>query len=146
VQGVIIRDGAESGGSGGLEFDLPEILAALGERVAKGRWRCVGLQYTSRDEQNIPVLEEAATSGQPVSGSALTSGIGQSLQVIDGDFEALDENNRCWVIIRAVDSSWWEVWSDDPSVLDAVRVRFQNTGLTPGRLSGPQLQPTRPIM
>ena len=65
MQGVIIRDGAEPGGSGGLEFDLPEILAALGERVAKSRWRCASLQYTSRDEQNIPVLEEAATSGQP---------------------------------------------------------------------------------
>jgi hypothetical protein len=81
----------------------------------------------SRDEQNIPVLEEAAAPGQAVWGSALTSGIGQLLQVIDGDFEAFDENNRCWVIIRAVDSSWWEVWSGDTSVLDAVRVRFQNT-------------------
>jgi len=127
VQVVIIRDGAEPGGSGCLEFDLPEILAALGERVANSRWRCAGLQYTSRDEQDIPGLEEAATSGQAVWGSALTRGIGQLLQVIDGDFEALDEHNRCWAIVRAVDSSWWEVWSDDPSDLSAVRMRFKNS-------------------
>jgi len=127
VQGVIIRDGTEPGGSGGLEFDLAEVLAALGQRAVTSRWRCTRLHYTSRDERNVAVLERAGTDGQAVEGSDLTGGIEQLLQVIDGEFEAFDETDSRWAVIRVVDSSWWEVWSDDKSVLEVVRTTFRIT-------------------
>ena len=127
MQGVIIRDGTEPGGSGGLDFDLRDVLAALGQRVVTSRWRCPRLRYTSRDERDVPVLEQAGTEGRPVAGSDLAGGIGELLQVIDGEFEAFDENEVRWAVIRAVDSSWWEVWSDDKSVLEAVRTTFRIT-------------------
>jgi hypothetical protein len=127
VQGVIIRDGTEPGGSGNLDFDLVEVLAALGQRVMTSSWRCPRLQYTSRDERDVPVLEQVGTEGRTVLGAELTRGIGQLLQVIDGEFEAFDENEGRWAVIRAVDSSWWEVWSDDKSVLEAVRTTFRIT-------------------
>jgi hypothetical protein len=126
VQGVIIRDGTEPGGRGALDFDLVEVLAALGSRVYEARWRCTHIRYTSKDERDIRVLEQVA-SGEVVSGGNLSDGIDQLMQVIDGEFEGLDESGQRWVLIRAVDSSWWEVWSDDVSVLDVVRTTFRNT-------------------
>ena len=125
MQGVIIRDGTQKGGAGGLEFDLREILAALGKRAVESRWRSPYLQYVSRDEQDISVLEHLGAQ-DVVSGADFVNGIDQLLQVIDGEFEAFGKNGR-WVVIRAVDSSWWEVWSDDQSVLEAVRARFRTT-------------------
>jgi len=126
VQGVIIRDGTEPGGSGGLAFDLRDVLAALGPRAVESRWRFSHLHYVSRDEQDIPVLEHVAAQGA-VSGADLAKGIEQLLQVIDGEFEAFDENDRRWAVVRVVDSSWWEVWSEDPSVLEAIRAKFRIT-------------------
>jgi hypothetical protein len=126
MQGIIIRDGTEPDGPDGLEFDLREVLAALGKRAVESRWRSSYLQYVSRDEQDISVLERLGAE-LVVSGADFVNGIDRLLQVIDGEFEALDKNGR-WVVIRAVDSSWWEVWSDDQSVLETVRAKFRTTG------------------
>ena len=138
MQGVTIRDGTEPGGSGGLEFDLREVLAALGKRAVAFRWRSRYLQYVSRDEQDISVLERLRAQ-DVVSGADFVNGIDQLLQVIDGEFEAFDKNRR-WVVIRAADSSKWEVWSDDQSVLEAVQAKFRITGDASGSQAG-----SRPI-
>jgi hypothetical protein len=128
MRGVIIRDGTEVGGSGGLEFDLQEILDALGEQAATSRWMCRNLRYTSRDEKDVPVLERVASPGASISGAELADGIGGLLlQVIDGEFEGFDSGNQPWAIIRAVDSSWWEVWTDDESARQAIRAKFRVT-------------------
>ena len=55
----------------------------------------------------------------------LMDGTGQSVQIIDGQFTGVDEQGDAWVVIRAVDSSWWEVWSDNQWVHDAIRAHFR---------------------
>ena len=125
MQGLKIRDGTEPGGPGGLQFDLSEVLAALGRVAVKSRWSCADLNYVSKDDQDVPVLERAATPGQTVSGVELVDGLGQLLQVIDGQFTGIDEQGDAWVVVRAVDSSWWEVWSDNNWVHDAIRAQFR---------------------
>ncbi len=132
MHGVKIRDGTELGGSGGLTFDLAKILAALGKPAGKSRWSCTDLNYVSRDDQDVPVLERAAIPGQEVSGRELIDGTGQSVQVIDGQFTGVDEQGDAWVVIRAVDSSWWEVWSDNQWVHDAIRAHFRVVESIPG--------------
>lgn len=125
MRGVIIRDGTEPGGGGGLEFDLPEVLGALGERVAASRWRGRGLCYVSRDERGIEALERLGAGGE-VMGGELLAALPRLLQVIDGEFEGLGTARPSpWVVVRAVDSSWWEVYSDEPAVLVAVQGRFR---------------------
>ena len=124
MQGVIIRNGTEPGGGGGLEFGLAEVLFALGPRVAESRWLCRDLHYISRDETDIDTLDLAAAGGL-VEGHDLLSALPRVLQVINGEFEGVSEDSTPWVIIRAVDSSWWEVLSDDPSALQAIRQRFR---------------------
>jgi hypothetical protein len=130
ARGIVIRDGTQPGGSGGLEFDLAQVLLALGEPAAQSRWKCSRLHYVSNDDCDIDVLEQASAPNGSVRGADLVNGIQQLAQVIDGDFEATDAAGRQWVLVRAVDSSWWEVWSEDESVLGAVRNTFKFTEAT----------------
>jgi len=58
-------------------------------------------------------------------GSELIEGARQLLQVVDGQFSGVDEDGNVWVIIRAVDSSWWEVWSDNEWVHGAIGTHFR---------------------
>jgi hypothetical protein len=125
MRGLIIRDGVAPGGEGSLEFDLAEVLTALGERVATSQWRVRGLWYTSRDEKDIEPLDRLG-NGASIDGADLLECLPRLLQVIDGEFAATTHDaSSPWVIVRAVDSSWWEVLSDDPAVLAAIRSRFR---------------------
>jgi hypothetical protein len=124
MRGVVIRDGTEPGGTGGLEFDLAEVLSALGPRVGESRWSSRNLSYVSIDETNIDTLDAAAAGGS-VAGNDLVKTLPQLLQVIDGELQGFSQDSAPWVVIRAVDSSWWEVLSDDPSSLQAIRNRFR---------------------
>src|SRR5207302_5723158 len=45
------------------------------------------------------------------------------LQVIHGEFRAFGAG-ALWVILRAVDGSWWEVVSEDPAVFTAIEAQF----------------------
>jgi hypothetical protein len=124
---MIIRDGAESLKAGALTFDLVDVLHALGPKVVSSRWRCSNLWYVSANERDIEVLERASAQGELVGGDDLLHAAARLSQTIDGQFEGVIGEGDPWVIVRAVDSSWWEVSSDDQSVLDAVRARFQST-------------------
>jgi hypothetical protein len=122
---LVIRDGVEPGGGSGLEFDLRDVLAALGDRALTSRWSARDLNYTSKDERDVAVMETMA-AGQAVNGRDLASGIEQLRQVIDGEFVATEADRESpWVIVRAVDSSWWEVVSHDADVRVAIRKRFR---------------------
>jgi hypothetical protein len=124
MRGVIIRDGTGPGGPGGLQFDLAEVLRALGERVTRSRWRGRGLWYVSRDEEDIETLERLG-AGELVAGHELVAILPRLMQVIDGEFEGIAAGGELpWVVVRAVDSSWWEVLSDEPEVLEAIRLSF----------------------
>lgn len=82
------------------------------------------LNYVSRDERDIPTFHGSERKRIP--GDELLASLPNLLQVIDGEFRAFEEGSEPWVIIRAIDSSWWEVQSRDASALDAIRHRFQN--------------------
>jgi len=125
MHGVKIRDGMEPGGSGVLEFGLVQVLTALGRAGAKSGWSCTDLDYVSKDDPDVPVLQRAMTPGQTVSGTELIDGLGPSLQIVEGRFTGLDEEGEAWVVVRAVHGAWWEVWSDNKWVHDAIRAHFR---------------------
>jgi hypothetical protein len=109
---------------GGLGFDLAEVLDALGPRVVRSAWTIEGLNYVSRDETDIPVLHSG--EGERVLGAELLSILPNLLQVIDGEFRAFEAEGEPWVTLRAVDSSWWDVVSEDSAALSAIRDQFHN--------------------
>lgn len=119
---LIVRDGTDRGGS--LSFDLRDLLETIGEDATKSLWRAPGVNYVSSDEREIPVMESLGR-GEEVQGDDLRGGISRLLQVVDGDFEAfLDNEESPWLILRAVDSSWWEIVCYREVVRNAVKRRF----------------------
>lgn len=106
-----------------LDFDLRQILDALGARAVALRWRCAGLSYTSIDERDIEVLDRITRPGQSATGRDLIDGAQRLLQVIDGEFTGTDGVDAC-VVVRVVDSSFWELESGDVEFVDAIRSRF----------------------
>jgi hypothetical protein len=122
---LVIRDGTEPGARGALEFDLEDVLAALGPAVLKSRWRCSRLWYASKDGQAVELFDRASTQGELVDGEALLRACGHVSQFVDGEFEGIAARGGPWVVIRAVDSRWWEVSSDRQDVLDAIRAGFR---------------------
>ena len=115
--------------AGGLDFDLPDVLKALGPRVSCSAWTVEGLNYVSRDEKDIPALHRGA--GATILGTELLLSLPNLLQVIDGEFRAFEAGNEPWVIVRAVDSSWWEVESEDAVALSGIRNGFLNVDEQP---------------
>ncbi len=124
--GIRIKGTKQSGGGGShLTFDLRDILAAVGEPVLSSRWRCRGLWYlTVRDGEFNEFREER----RKFTGEEMMRFAGSITQTIDGRFEARSGGaaKRSWLVILAVDSSWFEVWSPKREVLERVRARFEN--------------------
>jgi hypothetical protein len=113
-----------------LTFDLREILAALGSRGLTAYWTVgdVAAQGESLDAtgEGAAALEELATSGERIIGSRLTKIAESVCQVIWGEFKAyenkLSEAPR--VVVVAFDSSWWEIQSEETTLLDQVAKAF----------------------
>ena len=73
-----------------------------------------------------PSLGRLLADGQTFIAGEHLSRIAHDLtQVIDGKFAALESSDSPWVIIRAVDSSFYEVFSTESAVLDRVRATFR---------------------
>jgi hypothetical protein len=116
----------------GLSFDLRELLDVLGDEGMRATWHCeVGDFVPAEGSKYLPSAYDAASA---ISGAILYQVASQTGQIIDGVFTATREGEAGpWVILEAVDSSWWEVTTED-QVIDAVsgnfsfvRVADQNT-------------------
>jgi len=124
---IIIRDGTEPNEGNCLSFDLAQVLAALGPHAISSSWSYRDLWFVSHDDQEVPELEQDSEAMRLISGHDLMAATDRILQVIDGEFAAFDDDqNKPWVIVRAVDSSLWEVESSDANVLAVVRECFRS--------------------
>jgi hypothetical protein len=78
-------------------------------------------------------LEQFAASGSPVSGHALSVAASEVSQVIWGQFTAtLPEQSDEWVVIRAIDSTFYEVTSSDEVLLRTIRSTYKDVRVAPG--------------
>jgi hypothetical protein len=104
-----------------LKGDLEEILSLIGESVLTSRWRCLDLWYLdSHDTVRETIMK--------LSGKELLKFASTITQTIDGRFEAKSEGaaKRPWLVILAVDSSWFEVWSSKQWVIKKIKEHFQD--------------------
>jgi hypothetical protein len=77
-------------------------------------------------------LEHLARSPDRISGTLLRDLLSRAAQVIWGEFAAYeDDRDTPWVIVRAIDSSWCEVETDDIAVLDRIRETFVDVRMDP---------------
>jgi hypothetical protein len=107
-----------------LAVDLRHVLAALGERATNSQWRVRDVWATGEDSaEELQSFDDTTT----VSGQRLLQLADDVIQVIDGAFSAFESGSvEPWVVVEAVDSSYYLVRSDDASVLDTIRSTFHH--------------------
>lgn len=126
MQGIKIQDKRISNSGGTvLNFDLRDILAVIGEPAHEARWRCRDLWCTaSINGETVSVEEEK----MDFSGEEFIKFASSIHQTIDGRFEVRREGaaKKPWLLIVAFDSSWFEVWTTKPAIIERLKNRFQD--------------------
>jgi hypothetical protein len=114
-----------------LAADLIDILRLLGSRGMNAEWEISGVECAggaAADE-----LHRRGEARDRVPGGTLLKLAAEVTQVIDGVFAGYRSGEtHPWVVIRAVDSSAYDVKSDDEAVLARIRQRFPNAAELPG--------------
>ena len=125
--GIKIQDSRPGGGW--LSFGLSDILGVIGEPALTSEWRCLNLWYIAvRDG----TFDECRERSRKLSGKELVAFAASVHQTIDGEFIAKKQgSNKAWLIIKAVDSSWFEVWSSKPKVLEELKSKFAKVSSIP---------------
>ena len=107
-----------------LAFDLADLLEGLGKQAELSAWRCSVGECIARDGAR-PDLEVAYNAPVRLSGSELLALAAQTLQVVDGVFEAFRPGERhAWIKLEAIDSTYWEVFAAAEEDLACLRRRF----------------------
>ncbi|APT35034.1 putative nucleotidyltransferase (plasmid) [Methylobacterium phyllosphaerae] len=113
-----------------IVVDPRAVLPILGQRAIRANWEVAGVARHGEalivtGEEAADRLEALSRSTVRIPGGLLVELIHQTAQVIWGEFKAFEEGEEApWVILRAIDSTWCEVETDDESVLDQVRRTF----------------------
>src|SRR4029077_8350492 len=106
-----------------LAMDLRHVLAPPWQRATNSQWRVRDVWATG-DKSAVEL--ESFDDTTTVSGQRLCELAEDVTQVIDGVFSGFESGSaEPWVVIDAVDSSYYLVRSDDSSVLDAIRSTFR---------------------
>ena len=131
MNGVQIHDLEEN--SGHLAVDLVDVLIALGERGSSSEWLLEPLKnsngyFWAIGDDVAEIFEVWGESGTKVDGKTLIVASAKARQVIDGKASGFDDLNTTspWVVIIAVDSSWYEVYASDEAVLNMIRNTFKD--------------------
>lgn len=107
-----------------LAFDLIDILKVIDEKALLSIWKISDVECIGEDAEK---LHNISDMGIQITGKELFSISSNLLQIIDGDFEAyLGPQKLPWLIIKAVDSSEYEVESDDENVINKLKISFSN--------------------
>lgn len=117
---LIIKDSKD----GFLDFDLIDLLNIVGERVKESRWKVFNVEAVGKDADE---LHKISDDELVIDGSTLLKIASELMQVIEGVFEGFFHSSDPWIIIRAIDSSEFEVETNSTSVLSALREHFHNT-------------------
>jgi hypothetical protein len=121
MAGIRIHDRAEENV---LAFDLEDLLAALGEDAERSVWTCSVGECIPKDGAR-PGLEAAYGSGSRLPGAQLVALASETLQVVDGVFEAFRHGERKpWLKLEAIDSTYWEAFAAEAADLAGLRRRF----------------------
>jgi len=106
-----------------LAVDLRHVLSALGPRALASEWRVREVWAEGDAKPQLEAFDES----ELIAGQRLAALAQDVSQIIDGEFIAFESgHSEPWVVLEAVDSSYYAVRSDDSSVLERVRSAFHD--------------------
>jgi hypothetical protein len=130
-----------------LALDLRDLIDLLAPRSLEASWTVspVNVEYpklgrsidqfemTGPGRPGEDQLELLAASGSSVSGLMLAEYAHATHQVIWGQFVATHpEQTDAWVVIRAIDSTFYEVTTSDDTVLAKIRSAYKDVRVASG--------------
>jgi len=119
-----------------LSFDLVDILAALGGAADESTWSLSHVEALGGGDAER--LQQLSAERRTIDGKMLSALAGNVSQVIEGEFRAFRGTAKTpWLVIYAVDSSGFDVLSDDEDALKRIRARFQIVNEIPESAYGP---------
>lgn len=118
-----------------LDVDLRDVLEVLGPRAAASTWRAPDVWAIGYPADPFEALSEDA----PIPGAELKRLADAARQVVDGVFTGYDPGaDQPWIIVEAVDSTFYVVRSGDEAVLDAIRHAFRDVVPYSGPIVAPR--------
>lgn len=118
-----------------LALDLKDLLQLLAPRSLEARWLVStvksfkpGHEWFEATGEGGERLEGLAQDDGQLSGSDLASIAEKTQQIIWGEFigSAPTQSDKPWVIIRAVDSTFYEIDTDDEAVLNKISSTYKD--------------------
>ena len=122
MYGVTILDKSEDGF---LTVTLEDILRLLGRRAEESVWTISDLE--TLENAGGDILQKVSDRGTPVHGTELLQLAAARPEIIDGTFKGYEDGeDKPWIVIHAVDSSAYDVETNDERLVDQLRKRFKN--------------------
>jgi hypothetical protein len=126
--GVTITD---RDANGVLTLDLRDILRLIGPEAETAEWQVSEVE--ALDGKAAQELEDLSDRDLKVPGHVLLRLSNDVGQIINGCFEAYRKEARePWIVIRAVDSSAFDVETDSETLIEQIRRQFNNVADIPG--------------
>lgn len=114
---------------GCLSFDLKDVLHAIGSEVEESDWEIESIESLG---EGATILQEVSAERRRISGSELMALANRVYQVIDGEFRAIRKNEaQPWLVIRAVDSSGYDVFCEAAAVHERLEESFKHVVAIP---------------
>lgn len=123
MRGISILDKSDSGDQ--LSFDLLDMLKEIKFEIANTTWKVECVECLGNASEDLHALSD---SGEYIPGERLLELALEIYQVIDGEFYGYKKTtlSKPWIVIRAVDSSAFDVECEDTKVLDQYKKHFRN--------------------
>ena len=135
---LLIKDKIEAVEGRSLAFDLRDVLRSLGPEALDWAWTVAPVEANGEALEAVGEgwmdLQALERSSERVAGSQLARIAERIEQIVWGEFRAYRRGQTSaepFVRIIAFDSSFFEVWCDDETVVGRVRAAFKDTELTP---------------
>ncbi|GES53735.1 hypothetical protein Rhsp01_63510 [Rhizobium sp. NBRC 114257] len=118
-----------------LALDLRDLLRILAPQSLEASWIVStvksskpGYEWFEATGEGGEQLERLAQDNSQLSGSDLAALAENTRQVIWGEFIGLASTrlDKAWVIIRAIDSTYYEVASEDETVLNKIGFAYKD--------------------
>ena len=108
---------------GNTYLSLAELLLTLNDRISNLKWK---MKINEIGPGPGALALESLLPNQLVSTLELIHLVSPSIQIIDGIIEGWDSNGLLFVRLRAVDSTWWDIETEDSQILRIITEKFED--------------------